>query len=185
MRRSFRRVVIAVFISSLLLACSFTIPTVSPTKPGTVPEAQPSYRYDELPSPVNESSAISEYRAISKWDYLDINYFFENGTDQLNGDLERDLIRRAFALWSDQTPLTFTEVANSSEADILVAWAVRDHEDGDPFDGPGDILAHASFPNPYDNSQGPQLITTNPYRRTTERKLVHHHSQFPRCPCIL
>ena len=149
MRSSFGRVVISLFISSLLLACSLTIPTASPSAPG----AEPEYRYDELPSPLNESAAISEYRAISKWDDLDITYFFENGTDQLNGSLERDLIRRAFALWSDQTPLTFTEVANPSEADISVAWAIRDHGDGDAFDGPGDILAHASFPNPYDNSQ--------------------------------
>jgi hypothetical protein len=102
---------------------------------------------------VNESAAFSEYRAISKWDDLDITYFFENGTDQLDGDLERDLIRRAFALWSAQSPLTFTEVSNPSQADIVIAWAIRDHGDGDPFDGPGDILAHASFPNPYDNSQ--------------------------------
>lgn len=149
MRRSFRHVGISLFISGLLLACSLTTPTASPVEP----EAEAPYRYDDLPSPLNESAAISEYRAISKWDNLEISYVFENGTDQLNGDLERDLIRRAFALWSDQTPLTFTEVTNSSEADILVAWAIRDHGDGDPFDGPGDVLAHASFPNPYDNSQ--------------------------------
>jgi hypothetical protein len=135
-----------------LLACSLTIPTPSPNaEPGA--EAGPEYRYDDLPAPVNESAAISEYRAISRWDALDITYYFENGTDQLNGEVERDLIRRAFALWSDQTPLAFTEAGSASQADILVAWAIRDHGDGDPFDGPGDVLAHASFPNPYDNDQ--------------------------------
>jgi hypothetical protein len=139
-------------ISSLLLACSLTIPTPSPgTEPGA--ETEPEYRYDDLPAPVNESAAISEYRAISRWDALDITYYFENGTRQLDGEVERDLIRRAFALWSDQTPLAFTEAGSASQADILVAWAIRDHGDGDPFDGPGDVLAHASFPNPYDNDQ--------------------------------
>ena len=148
MRRVFRRMITTLFIASLLLACSLTVPTASPD-----PSAEPEYRYDDLPMPVNESAAISEYRAISKWDSLDITYFFENGTNQLEGQLERDIIRRAFALWSDQTSLTFTEVASTSEADILVAWAVRDHGDGDPFDGPGDVLAHASFPNPYDDDR--------------------------------
>lgn len=149
MRGSFRRLLVTLFISSLLLACSLTIPTASPTAPG----AEPAYRYDDLPSPVNESAAISEYRAISKWDKLEITYAFVNGTGQLAGDAERDLIRRALALWAEHTPLTFTEVTDSSTADIEIGWAVGDHGDGDPFDGPGNVLAHASFPNPYDMMQ--------------------------------
>jgi hypothetical protein len=149
MRRSFRRAGMSLFIASLLLACSLTVPTATPAEP----QGEPSYRYDELPSPVNESAAISEYRAISRWDKLDITYTFVNGTGQLEGEVERDLIRRAFALWAEQTALNFTEVADSATADIVIGWAVGDHGDGDPFDGPGDVLAHASFPNPYDNSQ--------------------------------
>jgi hypothetical protein len=144
MRRSIRRVFLSLFISSLLLACSLTVPTATP--------AEPEFRYDDLPSPVNESAAISEYRAISTWDKLDITYVFANGTGQLDGDVERDLVRRAFALWAEQTALTFTEVTDNN-ADIVIGWAAGDHGDGDPFDGPGDVLAHASFPNPYDNSQ--------------------------------
>jgi len=144
MRRSFRRVGLSLFISSLLLACSLTIPGAS------TPE--PEYRYDELPSKVNESAAIAEYHAISTWDKQEITYVFVNGTDQLEGNVERDLIRRAFALWAEQTSLTFTEVTENT-ADIVIGWATGEHGDGDPFDGPGDVLAHASFPNPYDKSQ--------------------------------
>ena len=134
-------------VMAMMLACSVTIPDVSTSTPET------PYRYDDLPDPVNQSAALSEYRAISKWDNLNITYYFENGTEQLSGDVERDLIRRAFALWDAQTPLTFTEASSPAGADILVAWAIRDHGDGDPFDGPGDVLAHASFPNPYDDEQ--------------------------------
>ena len=150
MKQSSRgRKIILLLISSLMLACSLTIPAATPVEPG----AEPEYRYDELSNPVNESAAIAEYRAISTWDKLDITYVFVNGTGQLEGDVERDLIRRAFALWSDQTPLTFTEVSDDSTADIVIGWATGNHGDGDSFDGPGDVLAHASFPNPYDNSQ--------------------------------
>jgi hypothetical protein len=63
------------------------------------------------------------------------------------------VIRQAFELWATQTPLKFTEVSSDSSADIVIGWASGDHGDGDPFDGPGDVLAHASFPNPYDDSQ--------------------------------
>ena len=129
-------------VTSFILACSVTVPTA--------PTTEPEYRYDNLPDSGNLSMALSEYRAISKWDILEISYYFQNGTEQLEGTVEHDLVRRAFALWSDQTALTFTETSSSADADILVAWARGDHGDGDPFDGPGDILAHASFPNPYD-----------------------------------
>ena len=147
-RSSQTRKIVLLLISSLMLACSLTIPAASP-----VSTTEPEYRYDELPSKVNESAAIAEYRAISTWDKLDITYAFVNGTGQLDGNVERDLIRQAFALWAAQTALTFTETADSGAADIVIGWATGDHGDGDPFDGPGDVLAHASFPNPYDNSQ--------------------------------
>lgn len=152
-------------LPGLMLACSLLTPAspVAPSLPAdtqTIPtaaEAQPgadtTYRYDDLPDPINESAAFSKYRAITAWNKTDITYVFVNGTDQLDGDIERDLIRRAFALWSEQTVLTFTEVADRPRADIVIGWATGDHGDGDPFDGPGDVLAHASFPNPYDNGQ--------------------------------
>jgi matrixin/thrombospondin type 3 repeat protein len=145
MRQSFRRVItIFVLLSSLMLACSFTIPTSS---------SGVEFRFDVLPSKANQSSTIANYQAISAWDKTDITYAFVNGTDQLPGNTERDAIRRAFDLWAAQTPLTFNETSDSSTSDIVIGWAVGDHGDGDPFDGPGDILAHSSFPNPYDKSQ--------------------------------
>jgi hypothetical protein len=145
MRQSFQRVItILLLISSLMLACSFTIPTSS---------SGVEFRFDELPSKANQSSTIAEYQAISAWDKTDITYAFANGTDQLPGDTEFDVISRAFALWDEQTSLTFARVSDTATADIVVSWEVGDHGDGDPFDGPGDVLAHASFPNPYDKSQ--------------------------------
>jgi hypothetical protein len=80
---------------------------------------------------------------------MDITYSFLNGTEKLEGDTERELVRQAFALWAAQTPLTFTEAADEAGAGIVIGWASGEHGDGDPFDGPGDVLAHASFPNPY------------------------------------
>lgn len=139
------------FIAVLLiasLACSFT-----PAAPLLSPSAEPEFRYDDLPLKNTQNAAIAEYQAISKWDTLDIQYYFVNGTGKLSGDAEKDVIKRAFALWAAQTPLTFSETASSNDAEIIVEWAVGDHGDGDPFDGPGDVLAHASFPNPYDERQ--------------------------------
>jgi hypothetical protein len=129
----------------LMLACS-----LSPEIPLS---GEGGYRYDNLPASVNESGALAEYQAISKWSTAEINYYFINGTEKLEGDIEWDILRQAFALWAAQAPLIFTETRDETQANILIGWASGDHGDGDPFDGPGDVLAHASFPNPYDDRQ--------------------------------
>jgi Matrixin/Bacterial TSP3 repeat len=135
----------------LILLVSITVSCSSVTNTSSPPETE--YRYDNLPAETNQSAAIAEYRAISKWSKVDINYYFVNGTGRIDANIEHDLIRQAFALWSAQTPLNLTEVSSEADADIVIGFAVGDHGDGDPFDGPGDVLAHASFPNPYDDSQ--------------------------------
>ena len=111
------------------------------------------YRYDDLPDAEHQDAALAEFRVISRWEKFELTYFFENGTQRLEGDTERRLVRDAFALWSAQTPLTFTETSNPAQADISVLFAPGEHGDGDPFDGPGNVLAHASAPNPYDDRQ--------------------------------
>jgi len=146
MRRAFNRIVtILLLISSLMLACSFTVPISS--------SSGVQFRFDELPSKADQSSTIADYQAISAWDKSEITYAFAGGTDQLPGDTEFNVIDRAFALWDAQIPLTITRGTDPASADIVISWEVGDHGDGDPFDGPGDVLAHASFPNPYDKSQ--------------------------------
>ena len=135
---------ILILLSIISLACSRTLPNA---------QTDPSYRYDNLPNESNEDESISKYRAISQWGKTNISYFFVNGTNKINGDAERDLIRAAFKLWADETPLSFNEAADSAQADILIGWAEGEHGDGDPFDGPGDVLAHASYPNPYNEKQ--------------------------------
>jgi hypothetical protein len=129
--------------TALLLSCS--------TFSNTGPSAEPAYRYDNLTDKNGTDAAIAAYQAISQWDQLEIAYYFINDTNKLNGDSERELVRQAFDLWAEQTPLSFTEVNNRADADIVIGWASGEHGDGDPFDGPGDVLAHASFPNPFDD----------------------------------
>jgi hypothetical protein len=143
MRQPFSKLFAGLFILpfTLSLACS------------ALPSTGTSYRYDNLPDSDQEDGPISKYQAISQWGKTEIAYFFINGTDKLNGNTEHELVRAAFSLWSNETPLTFSEVTNSSQADILIGWAPGEHGDGDPFDGPGDVLAHASYPNPYTDRQ--------------------------------
>jgi len=138
----------------LSIAClTLTPASPSQSEPFDQTQGEPEYRYDDFPTAEDESAAFSEYRAISQWDKLELTYFFVNGTEKLSDNEEQTLIRQAFDLWAQATPLTFTEVSSGSQADIVIGWAEGEHGDGDPFDGSGDVLAHASFPNPYDDRQ--------------------------------
>ncbi|KAF7988985.1 hypothetical protein HCN44_007295 [Aphidius gifuensis] len=67
------------------------------------------------------------------------------------GGLNTHEVRRelgsALNLWARNSKLTFREI-NSDRADILIYFQRHYHGDGYPFDGRGQILAHAFFPGP-------------------------------------
>ncbi len=130
---------------SLILIFTFACSSLRPAD-----SAGTGYRYDNHPVPGADSA---DFRALSKWGKTDISYFFINGTEKIPGDTEQAIIAQAFALWADATSLTFTETSSRQNADIVIGWAEGEHGDGDPFDGPGDVLAHASYPNPYEDRQ--------------------------------
>ncbi|MCF6402919.1 matrixin family metalloprotease [Chitinophaga filiformis] len=92
---------------------------------------------------------IGEYTIQgNSWDHRIITYFFQNGTDDIAGDQERQAVRDAFALWAAQTNLAFVESC-AANADIVISWVTGDHGDGYPFnDGAGGVLAHTFYPPP-------------------------------------
>ncbi|CAG5121963.1 unnamed protein product, partial [Candidula unifasciata] len=70
---------------------------------------------------------------------------FVNYTPDMPEAKTRQLIGDALRVWSDATPLSFTEVRDSN-ADIMIMFASQYHSDGYPFDGKGMVLGHAFFP---------------------------------------
>ncbi|KAM6112787.1 matrix metalloproteinase-9 [Pterocles gutturalis] len=79
-----------------------------------------------------------------KWDHTDLTYRVINYSPDLDRAVIDDAFKRAFKVWSDVTPLTFTQIY-SGEADIMIMFGSREHGDGYPFDGKDGLLAHA-FP---------------------------------------
>ncbi|KAG1680297.1 Matrix metalloproteinase-17 [Nymphon striatum] len=65
-------------------------------------------------------------------------------------DLSRHTVMRqfnqAFKVWSDISPLTFHQT-NAHSVDMDIMFRSNQHEDNHPFDGQGNVLAHAFFPN--------------------------------------
>lgn len=91
---------------------------------------------------------ISEFAIQgNKWDKKTLTYTFVNFGPDLTEDETRASMKEAFTLWSAATPLRFEETTNA-EADLRIRFVTGDHGDGSPFDGPGQVLAHAFFPPP-------------------------------------
>ncbi|XP_069495155.1 matrilysin [Ambystoma mexicanum] len=82
-----------------------------------------------------------------KWTTTSLTYRITNYTPDLPVTTVRQIIQRAFDVWAEVTPLSFRRV-NSRNADIVIQFASGSHGDGLPFDGQGNVLAHAYAPGP-------------------------------------
>ena len=83
----------------------------------------------------------------SKWRRQELTYRisqypmrFLHKKHEVDGQIER-----AFRIWSQVAPIDFV-VKKEGRVHIDIRFASGEHGDGDPFDGPGNTLAHAYFP---------------------------------------
>ncbi|XP_004709061.1 stromelysin-1 [Echinops telfairi] len=80
-----------------------------------------------------------------KWKKTHLTYRIVDYTRDLSRDAVDAAIAKALKVWEEASPLTFSRV-HAGEADIMISFAVREHGDFIPFDGPGKVLAHAYPP---------------------------------------
>ncbi|XP_043070505.1 stromelysin-3 isoform X1 [Drosophila grimshawi] len=81
----------------------------------------------------------------SRWRVKNLTYKISKYPKRLKrNDVDAE-IARAFAVWSEDTDLTFTR-KTSGPVHIEIKFVESEHGDGDAFDGQGGTLAHAFFP---------------------------------------
>lgn len=83
-----------------------------------------------------------------KWDHTNLTYSFRQLSSDLPANQLHQAIRDAFNLWEAASTLRFQEVGSGQQADIVISFVAGDHGDGNGFDGPQGVLAHAFFPPP-------------------------------------
>lgn len=82
----------------------------------------------------------------SKWASNELSYRISKYPRRIKDRVAVDKeIARAFKMWSDVSPLSFTH-KKSGPVNIDIQFVRGEHGDGDPFNGPGGTLAHAFFP---------------------------------------
>jgi hypothetical protein len=98
-----------------------------------------------------ELTAGAEFVAFgTSWRQAILTFSFENGTPDLDANVQRAIARTAFDRWAAVVPLVFREAGAGQQADIRIRYATGDHGDGAglAFDGTNGTLAHAFFPPP-------------------------------------
>ncbi|KAI1287313.1 Matrix metalloproteinase-16 [Halotydeus destructor] len=81
----------------------------------------------------------------SKWRRMDLTYRISKYPRKIKKSVADREIARAFKVWSDVTPMNFIP-KTEGRVHIDIRFVISEHGDGDPFDGPGNTLAHAYFP---------------------------------------
>ena len=98
---------------------------------------------------VPDVHGVSEFVSSGcRWNKRVITWRLIGGSEDLPVDRVRQAVRSACAEWDREMPNNSFREVLGGPADILVRFARRDHGDGNSFDGPGRVLAHAYFPPP-------------------------------------
>ncbi|KAL9379103.1 hypothetical protein Peur_027585 [Populus x canadensis] len=104
--------------------------------------------HDSKSSKFHTVSHYSFFGGTPRWpsSKFHLTYTFSSSVQVIDTQELRSACSRAFQKWADVTQFTFQEASEGSQADIVIGFQSGDHGDGDPFDGPGRILAHAFAP---------------------------------------
>jgi hypothetical protein len=106
------------------------------------------------PGPMTQYGAFAEFATVGQgWEgsgqnCVNLTYFFANGTPDIAFSDERSAVRRGILEWARYTPgLRFSETGSAGRnRSFDIRWASGAHGDGNPFDGPSGVLAHAYYP---------------------------------------
>ncbi|KAG8455884.1 hypothetical protein GDO86_001904 [Hymenochirus boettgeri] len=103
----------------------------------------------DFPDLTNSSGGRNRYKRFvlsgGRWDKSNLTYKIIRFPWQISKAKVKATLAEALRVWSEVTPLTFTEV-QEGRSDIIIDFTRYWHGDNLPFDGPGGILAHAFFP---------------------------------------
>ncbi|MFQ5490172.1 MAG: matrixin family metalloprotease, partial [Phycisphaerae bacterium] len=118
--------------------------------------------FDSLPSS-QETPKLGNFAVNARWQKETVSYYLADGTDDLSDEAVGQVLADAFAVWSAVIPVSFQQVSDAGDADMVIGFGLGAHcslyeaaeipcpGDTSPagnFDGPSGTLAHCYFPTP-------------------------------------
>ncbi|OGM44718.1 matrix metalloproteinase [Aspergillus bombycis] len=99
---------------------------------------------------IPENSVVASFSSgPPRWNKRDIYWKLKNESQHLAYKDAETQIKEVVAEWQEHFKYPRINMAeNEEEEDISIEFTKTDHGDGYPFDGPGNVLAHAFFPIP-------------------------------------
>ncbi|XP_056592049.1 matrix metallopeptidase 30 [Triplophysa dalaica] len=94
---------------------------------------------------VTDVARYGHFEGKPRWKQSVLTYRITDYTPQMSRSEVDATISKAFKLYSDVIPLDFKQIY-SGTADIMILFKAGYHGDFYPFDGPGQVLAHANSP---------------------------------------
>lgn len=88
----------------------------------------------------------SFFDGMPRWSKRQLTYRFRSSAYVISNQELRPIIVSAFNKWAIVSNFTFREAMISDPSDIVMGFHRRFHGDNYPFDGPGNVLAHAFAP---------------------------------------
>nr|XP_021335120.1 matrix metalloproteinase-18-like isoform X1 [Danio rerio] len=92
-------------------------------------------------------SDVERFGKTMRWTNKTLTYKISKFSSKMSSARVKTAFRQAWQLWAQAAPLKFRR-KRRSDADIVISFNNKDHNDGSPFDGEGGILAHAFSPGP-------------------------------------
>ncbi|XVF60405.1 hypothetical protein PTKIN_Ptkin08bG0043200 [Pterospermum kingtungense] len=86
------------------------------------------------------------FDGMPRWNKRQLTYSFRSSAQVVSDRTLKPIMARAFQRWADVSDFTFREAPIFTRADIIIGFHRLFHWDGYPFDGPGNVLAHAFAP---------------------------------------
>jgi hypothetical protein len=110
-------------------------------------------RFHQCTGALSSGMAVAQYVRVGHgWSpdfsgHVNLGYFFGELTGKVPNATVTAEVLRAMDQWSKVARVQFVAASSASALQsIAVKFAVRDHGDGFPFDGPSGILAHTFYP---------------------------------------